>query len=165
MFNNYLLGTLVEAKFLPSIIAGVDPLQSIVDPSLSNIDLNMSLLPTIKQHDDVDDDATINDAASLSEDCSDNHEENEDNAFPELNFTQQPSGVVAVAHEPFNLPGDSINTSTPIDHQVLPRQQESHLPTYDEVINMDSNMPPSAESVTHHYPDESTVTYRYKSTA
>lgn len=163
MITDCLLGTLVEAKFLPSI-AGVDPLQSIIDPSLSNIDLNMSLLPTIKQHDDVDDDATINDAASLSEDYSDNHEENEDNAFPELNFTQQPSGA-AVAHEPFNLPGDSINTSTPIDHQVLPRQQESHLPTYDEVINMDSNMPPSSESVTHHYPDESTVTYRYKSTA
>lgn len=156
IFKNY--------EFSPSV-AGFDPLQSLIDPSLSNVDLNMSLMPSIKQHHDVDDDATINDAPSLSEDFGnyDSHEENDD-TFPELNFAQQHSGV-PVIHGPSTLTvstTDSVSTSTPVDYQALPEQQEYPLPSYDEVMSMDSSL--NSGSVTHQYPDESKVTYRHKNT-
>lgn len=141
-------------------------MQSLIDPSLSNVDLNMSLLPPIGQHYNVDDDATINDAPSLSEDFGhyDSHEENDD-TFPELNFAPQHPRT-AVIHQHSNLTTatmatGSVSTSTPMDHRVLPEQQEYPLPTYDEAMQNNSSI---SSSVTHYYPDESKVTYRHKNT-
>ena len=146
------------------LVADFDPLQSLIDPSLSNVDLNMSLMPPIREYQDVDDDATINDAPSLTEDLGnyDSHGEDDD-TFPELDFSQQPSRG-PLTHQLLNttISTSSVNTSTPIDHWALPEQQQQYpLPTYDEVMHMDSN---STSSSTHYYPDESLVTYRHKNT-
>ena len=149
-----------------NFVAGIDPLQSLIDPSLSNVDLNMSLMPPIREHDE---DATINDAPSLSEDFGnyDSHDENDD-AFPELDFSQQQFGA-PVIHQPSNMAASTglINTSTPVDYRGLPERQEYPLPTYDEVMDMDSNtnMPASYGRSTQQYPDESQVTYRHKNTS
>ena len=118
---------------------------------------------------DVDDDATINDAPSLTEDFGnyDSHDEI-DNAFPELDFSERPSGA-PVTHQrsnPIISSGSSVNTSTPMDHRTLPEQQQYPLPTYDQVMQMDSNLntptTSHSSSSTHYYPDESQVTYRHK---
>lgn len=129
----------------------------------------MSLMSPVKQQQDVvddDDDATANDALSLSEDFGhyDSHEENDD-TFLELDFSQHsinhrqlPNRTVStkVTHSP-------NNTSTPLEHQVvLPEEQEYPLPTYDEVMHMDSLNTPTTSNVTHHYPDESQIIYRHK---
>ena len=127
----------------------------------------MSLMPPIRQHDDHDDDATINDAPSLSEDFGDydSHEENDD-TFPELNFAQQ--SREPFTREPSNLitaTSGSVNTSTPVDPGALPQQHDRRLPSYDEVMKIDSlNAPTSFDSATHHDPDESQVTHRHKDT-
>lgn len=119
----------------------------------------------MRRNDDDDDDATVNDVPSLCEDFGnyDSHEENDDDTFPELNFAQQYSRV-PVTRESSNLATSSVmatSTSTPLS---LPEQQEYALPTYDEVIRMDSSLNTPNSSATHHYPDESTVTHRYKKT-
>ena len=146
-------------------VAGVDPLQSLMEPSLCNVDLDMSLMPPIRRHSDHDDEATINDAPSLSEDFGnyDSHEENDDDTFPELNFAREP-----VIRGPSNLitsTSSSVNTSTPVDPGTLPEEREYRLPSYDDVMKMDSlNTPASSGNATHYYPDESQVTHRYKDT-
>jgi len=123
-------------------------------------------MPPIREYDE---DATINDAPSLSEDFGnyDSHNENDD-AFPELDFSQQHFGAPLV-HQPSNTVASIglVNTSTPVDYRALPEQQEYPLPTYNEVMDMDSNlsMPTSYGRSTQQYPDESQVTYRHKNTS
>jgi len=137
---------------------------SIVDPSLSNVDLNMSLMPPLREHDD-EDDATIDDVPSLSEDFGhyDSHEENDD-TFPELNFASQHSRMAATHSNltTATMATNLVNTSTPVDYQVLPGQQEYPLPTYDEAMQIDSSVTSTPPTGTHYYPDESKVTYRHK---
>lgn len=125
----------------------------------------MSLMPPIRGQ-NVDDDPTIDDAPSLSEDMGhyDSHGDTDDEAFPELDFSRQNSRADVtpqLSNQKFNtIVTGVVNTSTPVDNQVLPGQQEYHLPTYDEVIRMDS----SSSATPHYYPGESRVTYRHKNT-
>ena len=117
-------------------------------------------MPPIREHKDVDDEATINDAQSLTEDFGNYDSHGEDDAFPELDFSRQPAGAPITHQLPNTL---SVNTSTPVDHWALPEQQEYPLPTYEDVIRMDSNLNTPTSS-THYCPDESQVTYRHKNT-
>ena len=119
----------------------------------------MSLMPPIREHEDVDDEATINDVPSLPEDFGnyDSHGEDDD-TFPELDFSRQLAATHQLSSNTHST--NSVNTSTP----VLPEQQAGYPPpTYNEVIHMDSNLNTPTDK-THYYTDESQVTYRHKNT-
>ena len=137
-----------------------------MEPSLCNVDLDMSLMPPIRRRDVDDDDATINDAPSLSEDFGDYDSHENDDTFPELNFGQHfREPVTRGLSNLITSTSGSVNTSTPVDPGALPEQPDRCLPNYDEVMKMDSlNTPTSSDSAMHYYPDDSQVTHRHKDT-
>ena len=152
------------------------------DPSLSNVDLNMSLLPAANQANqphqhgpaanNQDDDPTSNYGfydSQLDDDPTDygNYDSHDDDEpFPELDFSEQNSSQQIVSQpQPSNLTtavamsNNPVNSSTPIDRHVVP-QEEYALPSYDEAMGTSLSTPPMSED--SQYPYNSKLTHRHK---
>jgi len=160
----------------PTHVANADPMQSLLyDPSLSNVDLNMSLLPAANlpiraasNHDDPTSNYGYYDS-QLDEDPTDyghydSHDD--DDTFPELDFSRQNSSHQTVTQQPSNLAtvtmsSNPVTSSTPVvDYQP----EEYPLPSYAEAMGTSLPTPPMSQDSQYPY-NSSKLTCRKKDSA
>ena len=143
------------------------------DPSLSNVDLNMSLLPQQGTATNDQDDPTSNYGfydSQLDDDPTDyghydSHDDDE--PFPELDFSRQNSSQQIITQQPSNLTtgvamsNNPVHSSTPVDYHVVP-QDEYPLPSYDEAMGTSLSTPPMSEDSQYPY---NKLTHRHKNSS